>query len=66
MKFMNKILTSIDLAGKDFDDQTFESSKFTGANINSVGFENSNIDKTILDVSGFISYGNSKGFVLTS
>lgn len=39
-------------------------SKLTSANITGANFSDSNIEGTILDIEGFISFGNSKGFIL--
>jgi len=61
MSFENCDLTSTIFERCDLTETNFSSTKVDGT-----GFENCKINKTILDVNGFISYGNSKGFVLTS
>jgi len=63
-------LKKADLAGSDLTQTNFENcnlkeTNFIGCNINGANFENCIIDKTVLDMDGFIKYGNSKGFVLS-
>ncbi|KKQ45773.1 MAG: hypothetical protein US62_C0009G0004 [Candidatus Woesebacteria bacterium GW2011_GWA1_37_8] len=53
------------LVGCVFEKCNLKETDFSSANIESVNFENSKIDKTILDIEGFIKFGNSKGFVLS-
>ncbi|MEK7169064.1 MAG: pentapeptide repeat-containing protein, partial [Patescibacteria group bacterium] len=67
--FIFNDLEKVDFEGSDLSSVVFErcnlkEANLSGCNITGTGFENCNIDKTILDVSGFISYGNSKGFIL--
>jgi uncharacterized protein YjbI with pentapeptide repeats len=53
-KLKDAIFEKCDLTGVDFTD----------ADINGVNFEGSKIEKTKLNLEGFIKFGNSKGFVL--
>ncbi len=72
----NSAFIFCDLEKVNFDESnltsvTFERCNLKETNLNrcivsSAGFENCNIDKTILDISGFISYGSSKGFILSN
>lgn len=62
-------LSGVDFSGANLQGVVFEKCDLTGTdfsdcNLNGTGFGSSKIDKTILDVEGFISFGNSKGFVL--
>lgn len=64
-------LEKVNFEGSELTSVVFERSNLKETNLNrckidGIGFENCNIDKTVLDISGFISYGNSKGFVISS
>jgi len=59
MIYKNVNFTVGDLKEKDFNGDSFIRCDFAKA-----GFENSKMAGTIIDVEGFISFGNSKGFVL--
>lgn len=53
-----------DLSSVIFERCNLIESNLAEAIIDGAGFETSYIDKTILDISGFVSFGNSKGFIL--
>ena len=52
------------LEGAVFEKCDLAQADFTGADINGASFEGSKIEKTKLNLGGFIKFGNSKGFVL--
>jgi uncharacterized protein YjbI with pentapeptide repeats len=47
-----------------FEKCNLQNANFKGASIVGINFTNSKIENTILDIEGFLSFGNSKGFVL--
>jgi uncharacterized protein YjbI with pentapeptide repeats len=47
-----------------FDRCNLIDANFVGADISGVNFNTSKVERTLLDVEGFILFGNSKGFVL--
>lgn len=49
-----------------FENCDLRGADFTNANISGASFEKSLLSEVILDIDGFIKYGNSKGFVLSS
>lgn len=68
--FMKCRLNEADFRGAKLERCVFEGCDLSGANfceaqLAGVNFEGSRIDKTILDMSGFVSLGQTKGFVLS-
>ncbi len=68
--FMKCRLNEADFRGAKLERCVFEGCDLSGANFSEaqlagVNFEGSRIDKTVLDISGFVSLGQAKGFVLS-
>lgn len=59
-------LTHINLEKAVFDYCKLRGTNFTDSNTTGVTFQNCQINKTILDLEGFIQFGLSKGFILSS
>ncbi len=49
-----------------FDRCNLIETSFTGCNIQQTSFDTSKLGKTLLDIDGFLAYGASKGFALSS
>jgi len=66
--FIKCDLKKTDFSKSRLESAVFEKCNLTGAfrgvDIAGVNFEGSVIDKTVLDMSGFVSFGKGKGFVL--
>ena len=54
------------LSGVVFEKSDLSYADFSGADIEGVNFDDCIIDKTVLDMRGFVSFGKSKGFVMES
>lgn len=68
--FMKCRLNEADFRGAKLERCVFEGcdlseANFSEAQLAGVNFEGSRIDKTVLDMSGFVSLGQAKGFVLS-
>lgn len=62
-------LEGVSFEGADLHQAIFErcnlkETNFLGAKMESAGFKNSKIDNTLLDMNGFVDFGNSNGFKL--
>jgi uncharacterized protein YjbI with pentapeptide repeats len=55
-----------DLESVVFEKCNLQKADLSGANITATGFDGCHIKETILDIEGFIKYGNAKGFILDS
>lgn len=69
--FMKCRLNEADFRGAKLERCVFEgcdlsAANFSEAQLAGVNFEGSRIDKTVLDMSGFVSLGQAKGFVLSN
>jgi uncharacterized protein YjbI with pentapeptide repeats len=57
-------IKNCDLTSVVFERCNLKNTDFTESKIDGIGFEDCNIENTVLDLNGFISYGNSKGFIV--
>ena len=60
----NTSFESSDVEGVIFEKCNLTNTVFVGAKMNGVGFKNCKISETILDINGFVNFGESQGFKL--